>query len=149
MRTQEEIMARIEKVRGSDFFGYQRRDLIGALTFENAKPWLEDDVTADQWQQNTDPLKNILDYLPFAWNKANNCRGLSAARSLDHMAAWLWLLGDDDVSWIDEYDFYGKPHLVTISERFGFDWRNEDNDQWCSDEDGPILTANEVLGRQK
>ncbi len=130
MRTQAEILERIEAVKNDDFFGFQRSDLIDYLDFEHAKPYLKDGVSEAQWAEREilEPEQAILDYLPFAWEKANDERGLSANRSMEHMKAWLWLAGDDDVSWIDErYEFYGKPHLERISERFGFDWKAHDN----------------------
>ena len=117
-RTQEQILVRIKEIESDDFFGFQTSDLIQFLTFENAKPWLKEGVAAEQWEQGVDPVELIKDYLPFAWDKANNCRGLSAGRSLEHMKAWVWLDDKPDLlKQIEEdYEYYGKPHLVKICE---------------------------------
>ena len=67
------------------------------------------------------------DYMPFAWDKANGCRGLSALRSLIHFAAWLWLLSNEDYNHfggfkgLSDYQFYGKEKLIDICERFNWD----------------------------
>jgi len=150
MRTPEAILARLKELEESndDFFGFQRNSLIAALPFEQAKPFLKDGVTAEQWELEADPAKQIREYLSFAWEKANDCRGLSAARSLSRFAAWLWLMGDDDVSWLDDYTFYGKPHLVTISERVGFPWREHDDGKWRNSELEPGISAAEALGQK-
>lgn len=131
MRTQEEILARIEEVASRDWLGTQRESLIGVLTFANAKQFLKPEVTNDQWELNNDDAvrKEAIEYMEFAWDKANNCRGISAGRSLDHYTAWLWLLGDDDL-WptLEDYEHYGKPQLRKICEYFGLD-----ADQWDDD----------------
>ena len=78
-------------------------------------------------------------YLPFAWDKANHCLGLSAARSMEHMSSWLWLLGHDRASeQVLEYDLYGKPWLRAVCEAFGWDWRQWDDGCWkdCEEEEG-------------
>ena len=60
--------------------------------------------------------------MEFAWDKANNCRGISASRSIDHYSVWIWLLGDEDkLSDIRDYEYYGKPQLVEICELYGWD----------------------------
>lgn len=95
MKTQQEILNRIEEVKSNDFFGHQRSDLIDYLDFENAKPFLKDDVTAEQWEKESkSPKQVMIDYLSFAWEKANEKRSVSAARSMAHYTAWLWLDGE-------------------------------------------------------
>jgi len=69
--------------------------------------------------------------MPFAWEKANGCRGISASRSLRHMVAWLWLDGQDEFleKWNDlrDYEYYGKPQLIAICELYGIDWKKFDD----------------------
>lgn len=142
VRTIQEIVARIGGLEGStsDFFGFQTSDLIGFLPFEDAKPFLKDTVKAEDWTPT--PLteegvkQTIHDYMEFAWGKANDCRGLSAGRSLDHMKAWLFALGEDE-AWIeslslDGYTHYGKPQLRAICKRFGWDWTQWDDGSWTN-----------------
>lgn len=145
-RSAEEIKARIEVV-SQHLFDFQTGDLIPYLDFPEAQPFLNKDTTRQEFDQirqpyiDKGPIGEALEYLPFAWEKANNCRGLSAMRSLDHLKAWLWLAGynvDDDFDM--RYEFYGKPCLITASELVGFDWRAADNGNWVNDEDGPRLS---------
>lgn len=137
MRTQEEIVAKVEEIRveGWDFFGTATSDLLEFVEFKNAKKFLREEAEEKDWIVPVEPTPEVIkakivDYLPFAWEKANNCRGLSAGRSLTHMYAWLWLMGDDVLESIGdvlEYEFYGKDHLVNISKLVGFDWEAYDD----------------------
>lgn len=127
-RTQAEILARIEERKPEDYFGFEISDLIGYLDYEHAKPYLKEEVTPDQWDPNREPgdrqsiLKRMLEYMPFAWEKANDMRGLSASRTMSHCMAWVWLLGDDEYFGdLTEYTNYGKDHLVKICEHYGWD----------------------------
>ena len=149
-RTQDEILARIKELEPNDFFGHQCSDLAQFLTFENAKPWLKEGVTSEQWQQLTDPVKCIRDYMNFAWGKANDCRGLSASRSIQHMQAWVWLDGKDELAdrLEDVYEFYGKPCLVLVCQEYGIDWKELDNDSWADDKSNTDITAEEALKRK-
>ena len=150
MKTVDEILAEIVRVEPEDFFGTIRGDLIQALPFSAAQPFLKEGVTADQWEQQSDPAENIRDYMSFAWGKANDCRGLSAARSVNHMKAWLWLDGKDDLSKrLDRvYEFYGKPCLVLVCKAYGIDWRLLDDGLWRNDEGSDGISA-ECAMREK
>lgn len=143
-RTDAEILAHIDELGSRDtkgvtfqgaFFGFIQSDLVSYLSYEAAKPFLKDGVTPDQWDpppRDAESIKGaIAEYMPFAWEKANNCRGLSAGRSLNHMQAWLWMLREEAVAVaIDDYSLYGKPQLRAICERFGIDWRSMDSGRW-------------------
>ena len=124
MRTDEEILSRIESVTDSDWLGTQRNDLINRLPFISAKQFLVEGVTESEWvplsRDRDTVLAEMLEYMPFAWGKANNERGISAGRSMDHYTSWSWLLGDDfgDLS---RYQYYGKDNLVRICEKYGWD----------------------------
>jgi hypothetical protein len=122
-RTQEEILKRIDEVKENDAFGYQTTDLLEYLEFESAKKFLTPDVTKDEWkQQENTPREVMIDYMDFAWQKANDKRGLSASRSMEHYTSWLWLDGDEELyQTLANYEFYGKPQLVKICEYLGLD----------------------------
>ena len=140
MRTDEEILARIEAVKDQDWLlGTQTEDLVIRLPFEKAKPWLRDEVVEEKWEsapRDPDAIRAIIrDYMPFAWDKANGCRGISAGRSLQHMSAWLWLMGYTAAAdQILDYDHYGKPWLRAICDEFGWDWRQWDDERWRQNE---------------
>src|SRR5690606_39412432 len=93
-----------------------------------AKPDLMREATDEQWKvlpRDRDSLLAEMErYMPFAWEKANNMRGLSANRSMAHYTSWTWLAGDDLGDLLD-YEFYGKDHLVRICEHY--DW---DHSRW-------------------
>ena len=150
MRTDAEILTRVEAVESLDFFGTQAGDLLEVLPFDAVKPFLKDDATEADWKplprDQRSVKARIHEYMEFAWGKANGCRGLSAARSLDHMSAWLWLLGyDEAANTITDYDRYGKPQLRAICEHFGWDWTVWDNGEWVNSEDGPDLGVPETV----
>ncbi len=146
--TQDEIVTRIRAVRDRDMFGFEVSEYLDWLDFEHAKEFLKDTATAGKWAEGGRPFKPmpelviaaIKDYMPFAWDKANNCRGLSAGRSITHMRAWLWLLGEHEAAdRIMDYDLYGKPQLRAICEKYGIDWQSLDDGEWRNDEFGRAM----------
>lgn len=140
-RTTEQILLRIKDIEEDDFFGVGRMRLIEQLPFEHAKTWLSTEISEKEWEPETKSIKELVhSYLEFAWGKANDCRGLSANRSIDHFRALLWLDAIEDLSTTMDalYRYYGKPNLVYISELYGYDWRSQDNNIWTSSGEGGI-----------
>lgn len=129
-RTDEEILARYEEIKGSDFFNVKAEELLCRLPFEKVKPYLVEGAAESEWQvfgrDRATILAEMLEYMPFAWDKANNGRGLSASRSMDHYMEWVWLLGDD-LGDLTKYQFYGKDNLVKICQKYGWDSSQWDN----------------------
>lgn len=134
-RTSEDIVARIKEIGPEDFFGWEGSDLVAYLPFDMAKQFLKDDATAEQWAEDDRPttresvVAEIVDYMPFAWEKANDQRGISANRSISHMRAWTWLLDDGTYEKMEalEYQHYGKEKLVSVCESLGLDWEQWDD----------------------
>lgn len=140
-RTEDEIVAELA-VNEGDFFGTYRGDLVSCLPrSRHEEAGFESSPTFEP--QSTDPIAVIeraKSYMTFAWGKANDRRGLSAARSIAHVMAWLWLLREDSASEaIGRYDRYGKPQLAAFCERIGVDWKALDDGCWVNEEDGPRL----------
>lgn len=130
MRTQSEIMARIEAIKGSDWLGTQVVDLAQQLPFDTARKYL--DLTPEdeaKWHA-PDVRAEMAGYIAFAWGKCTGHRGISAGRSLDHYRAWCWLIGDDEaLAFIDDdanYAPYGAPVLAYLCRRYG--WAIPDGD---------------------
>jgi hypothetical protein len=129
MRTQQEIVARIESKKRGDMFGFETNDLKMALDFEHIQPYLDHNqtTTQEEWEKGGPYTpeacrQQIRDYLPFAWEKAESERGISASRSISHFEQWIWLAGDDDVlARVDAASFamYGKPKLKIIEDHYG------------------------------
>lgn len=127
VRTQEEILNRL-KTGKLDIFGTQRADLVDALTYENAEPFLEDDYKkavkdgSIVYDQLVDPLYKIVDYIDFAQGKIDDERGLSAMRSMLHFKTWIWLIDPEFYNEIgeelEEYNDYGQENLDRIKERY-------------------------------
>jgi hypothetical protein len=133
MRTQAEIVARMTEKNEDDIFGFSKDVLLDSLDYEHAKPFLKEGVTAEQWNVKREcggygrtlqfPLvveedlkAAAIDYLKFAWGKAEDHRGLSAGRSVEKMTAFCWLLGHDTKAIEDaEYAMYGCPKLKVIA----------------------------------
>lgn len=133
LRTQEEILLRISSLTiENDWIGTQKNDLICYLDFEHAKDFLKPEVTPEKWKEIQMPLDRekiitqIKDYMEFAWEKANNCRGISAMRSIYHYMTWTWLLCDDFGN-LSDYEYYGKDDLVKICEYYGIDHTQYDD----------------------
>ena len=137
MRTETEIIARINDRIEDDILGFECSEYLPYLSFENAKPFLRSGIQSSDWKQleltEHGIKKTMLDYMPFAWEKANDRRGISSNRSLSHYVAWLWLSGDDEFSskierrMVGGYSFYGKPILESICEYFGWNWSQWDD----------------------
>ncbi len=147
VRTIEEIVERLKSLQSGDeddFFGVVVCDLLNFLPFARAKEWLKPEATEQDWQVKTLDRKTVIHeietYMPFAWDKANDCRGLSASRSIDHMRTWLWLLRDDDLAEkIKQYSMYGKPQLRAICRAYNLEWESYDNGEWLTAErDSPL-----------
>ena len=138
MRTDEEILERIKSVKEYDFFGFESSDLILRLPFNTAKQFLKDDATEEGWEilprDRGSLLQEMEKYMSFAWEKANNCRSISAMRSMSHYSAWTWLAGDD-LGDLNEYQYYGKDNLVRICEHYGWDSSQWDDNRRVNNED--------------
>lgn len=126
MRTQKEIKKRLIKTHKSDMFGFEWYEYLKALNKTTAKTLigtiLKEDTDLTNWndwkptfKNNTDIKKQCIEYMPFAWEKANTFRGISSFRSLEHYKAWLWMIGENKFDNISAgYEYYGKDNLRRI-----------------------------------
>ncbi len=125
LRTQAEILERIDAIKEEDYFGFRQEVLLYALTFENARPFLKDTTTEANWKPTLtfeDVETEALLYLAFALSKALGHRGISASRSVEKMSEFAWLLGRDDVYSVleeTEYAPYGAPILKAWAVTYG------------------------------
>lgn len=126
MRNAEEIVAWLKSVK-DDFLGFSHEVALSYLTFEQAKPFLKPEATADKWPTprpltREAVLEDMKNYMDFAWGKVEDHRGISAGRSVQKMEAWVALLGDD---WLvvtknADYPNYGAPILKALCEHYQF-----------------------------
>lgn len=138
MRTEQEILDKIETIEPV-LMEHRKIFLISYLSKENARQYFQEGYDGGDWvpspRDEDAILGEMLGYMPFAWDKANGCRGLSAGRSMMHMAVWLWMLGEGEAfDEVLDYGFYGKPQLREICKHFGWDWRKWDDGIWRNDE---------------
>lgn len=122
MRTPEELGARYKEIDAENrIFPFESLTIAEYMTAEQLTPYLKRDADPnafDGWRPKPltaeGVLKEMGEYMPFAWEKAAGERGISALRSVAKYRAWLWLLGRDDLlEEMDkrEYNDYGKAIL--------------------------------------
>lgn len=142
--TQDEIVARLNERRDGDPLGFEIGEYIPYLDHAHAKPFLKPECTESEWEKDRPALtreailKVMFDYMEFAWDKANNCRGISANRSIMHYIAWTWLAGDKDFSREIEgatYEFYGKNILTRICQHYEWNSKLWDNGRRANNEE--------------
>ena len=123
MRTHEEILRRIEERKPLDMLGFEWHLYLNCLPFDKIRHFFKPDADGTNWRVSTTEDVRVLavDYMPFAWEKANGCRGLSAGRSIMHYIAWMWLLGEDGFDDMAGYEYYGKDELIQICKHLGLD----------------------------
>ena len=137
--TQEQIVQRMEERKSSDPMEFEHMEYIDYLDYEHAKPHLKEGTTKADWEKSREKLttesilNRMLKYMEFAWGKANDCRGISANRSIMHFIAWTWLAGYHELSekidseFNHNYCHYGKPILIMICEHYGWNHKKWDN----------------------
>jgi hypothetical protein len=137
--TQEEIKTRLLEAQERDVLGFEWHEYIPFLKKEDVKEYLKEDVSEEDIDKFIQPLtrehllKKMHDYMSFAWDKANNCRGISANRSIMHYIAWIFLAGEKEFSeeiskeFDKNYRFYGKPILEKICNHYGWDYKQWDD----------------------
>lgn len=141
IRTQEEIVARIEERTADDWLEFETSTLKRHLDYTHGKKYLKGDMREEDWTKKDNPVEEMHDYMAFAWGKANDCRGLSANRSIEHCISWLWLAGEEELlKWVEDeylnnYQHYGKDILAHICEHFGWDWKQWDDGVWVNSEE--------------
>ncbi|KKM56234.1 hypothetical protein LCGC14_1551890 [marine sediment metagenome] len=127
MKTDDQILERIAYVEKKvDPIGFATSDLIFRLGYKAGKQFLKSDVTEKEyntklkWSKNkNDIIKEMKEYLSFAFQKATDERGISANRSLLHYQNWFWLIGDQDFadSIFKDFSNYGLEKLKEIEKK--------------------------------
>jgi len=131
LKSEEEILERFKREEESDsFMNFGLETLMDFLSFENAKPFLLDEYVKkceegkEEWSQVItikETAQDFLDYMVFAWKKAQDERGISAGRSVQKLATWLWIMNREDLSELIEkeslYNPYGAPALIEVCDK--------------------------------
>ena len=131
MKTVEQVKEKLKEGFKTDPFGFGSSDLIHTLPFEDAKEYLVEEFLSkegakEEWENNritTDEhvLMRIRGYIPFAQEKIDDERGLSADRSCQHFIAWFWLIDEEFSKKLEDlynyhYAPYGQPVLDAVKE---------------------------------
>lgn len=142
MKTAEQIKQKIIEGFENDLLGFGLCDIAQALSFEEALEYLNEEFASkenakEEWESlrykiDEDVIKAMLDYLPFAWEKCTNEKGLSSDRSIQHFIAWAWLINDElynklEQMYNENYEPYGRPILQYISEHLGYKESNNES----------------------
>ena len=127
MKTDDQILERIDYVEKKlDPMGLSTSDLIFRLGYKAGKQFLKADVTEKEYntqllgsKNKKDIIKEMEEYLSFAFEKATDERGISANRSLLHYQNWFWLIGDQDFadSIFKDFSNYGLEKLKEIEKK--------------------------------
>lgn len=125
VRTIEEIITFYRASQQDDFFGFAGDVLLPYLPKDKVAEFAEPQESyTPQPLEREFILKEMHEYMEFAWGKVEDHRGISASRSVEKMTAWLWLLKDDETRAFAEngsnYAQYGAPILKKICEVYGF-----------------------------
>jgi hypothetical protein len=153
MRTQQEIVDRInalEKIHPSELHkpNPQTLELIWCLDFEHAKPFLHKDITEMVWEKSTKPAKEyIKDFIETGWFLANNGAYALSHSDFSRMKSLLWLDNKEELlKKLDEpFHFFGKPFLYLLSNEYGINWRELDDNRWRSTHADIGLTADQAI----
>lgn len=157
MRTRVEILDRLKVLANPDAPDRDVHDshramyLVAFLPYRVAKRYLNPKIDRVAWAGvQIEPIPERVHYilreaiLPAAWKAANARRADHVTKFLLNVEMMLWVLGDspeDARSLVsDRFDFYGKPQLVLLCERFGAeDWPHWDDDRWISAKDELLI----------
>lgn len=132
LRPVEDIISRIKNKENIDPFNFTLEVWLPFLTYEQLKyaDLMKESLTEEEWTKEVhtpytreNVTQEMREYMPFAWEKAQNQRGLSANRSLIKMQAWMWLLMDDEgIKEMNQVEYapYGEPVLEYICKRYDF-----------------------------
>lgn len=116
-----EVINFIKTNRADMLFSFHLDPLVPFLTYPMAKEsgFFKDDLvesylptTKEYTRENV--LADMRDYLAFAYEKALDQRGLSASRSVQKMATWLYMLNDPFHKEVEDYEDYGLANLHRI-----------------------------------
>jgi hypothetical protein len=132
LRPSKEIKEQYESVKKNDFFGFSGEVFTSFINWEDGKEYYKEeyrnkvDAGEEQFSYTTDikeAAQDFLDYMNFAWGKAQDQRGISSSRSISKLSAWLWCMNRPDLSEEinrdDLYNPYGAPALISICDKMG------------------------------
>ncbi len=132
LKSVDEICEIYKELGKDDFLGFSFDVFAKFVPFEKAKYNFEDDFInkvesgLEKWTFiNTieEASQDFLDYMNFAWGKAEDKRGISASRSIEKLSMFLRIMGREDLAELidddDLYNPYGAPALIAVCDKMG------------------------------
>lgn len=125
----DEILQRLNDESRKDLFGFESEIYLDFLPLDLVKQDLKPEYVKEiedgkeQWNVTSfeDAVQDFLDYMNFAWDKAESERGISASRSISKLGAYLYCFGRKDLyELINDrslYEPYGAPALIAVCEK--------------------------------
>lgn len=92
-----------QSAEGFDMLGFSLKE---GAEFEESKAWTRENIIED--------LKGDVS---FAFEKANNQRGISANLMYEVVKMWMWVF-DDELADYDDYYDYGIPFLKQVAAKY-------------------------------
>lgn len=151
MKTQQEIRARFDMYRdggAKDLLGFRQGALLEVMEFATIADIAKEGAIAASWHK-VDVEKTARSYLAFAIGKAVDHRGISASRSIEKLAEWLWVLGDEKLAALFEaadYYPYGGPQLAVLETAWQVEHEHKDDEDWRLMRAGRHCTADYGCG---
>ncbi len=130
--TKEEVDARHNDRARGDPSRFEADEYIPYMSLDGMRQLVKEGTTEEVLERlqltltSEEMIADMEKYMPFAFEKAHDQRGISANRSIQHYIAWTWLAGDNDLSaevermYEKEYHNWGLPILRKICEFYGF-----------------------------
>src|SRR3972149_2993375 len=91
MRTTEEIAAYYEIIKADDMFGFRGEVLLSYLSIEQLRPFLKAGADMSDWVPDpldkTKALRDMREYMEFAWGKAPHHRGRTPGPTNESLVA--------------------------------------------------------------
>lgn len=129
--TQDELAQQVRISQKRDLLGFETHEYLEYLDVEHFREFARKDADLSNFPKpqydKAKLLKRMKDYMEFAFDKANNYRGISSKRSVMHYVAWSWLAGDKEFSgqiqneFENNYNAYGKDILCMICNHYSWD----------------------------
>jgi hypothetical protein len=121
-RTEAEVVERIKTTDSDDPLGFEIDVLLRHVSARvHIREFGSNALHLRDWEPLPLHVESVMaelgEYMPFAWSKVIDHRGLSANRSVSKTRAWVWLLGLDDLLALYEdtdYPQYGAPQLAVV-----------------------------------
>lgn len=122
MKTNEQILERLNDPEIIDFFDIQKNILVAFLPFELAKPYLNqayvdnyDELSDDEkWTESNDPIDSIIKIMPDIHTLMGRDNFMETKKGLLVLKALIWLDSDELYTQVEHY--FMEPTIANMDE---------------------------------